>query len=111
MVSTEKSNVMRSQRHKSTNDENGPMNHGVEGNPDEPATEPGSATSTSAEWKVPTSTEPATDEPAGHASAPDASPLLEQEDADPTGGSDGFWREGGAISGKTSNSQQIPPQQ
>lgn len=64
-----------------------------------------------ADWEVPTYAATGLDEPAESASAPDASPLLdEQVDQNKSQGQGQFWNEGAPVSGATSNSQPIPPQ-
>ncbi len=66
-----------------------------------------------AAWEVPTSAEKGVAESTDAASAPDASPLLDE----PAGGSAGeapsrFWNEGPPVSGATANSRLAsPPEQ
>ncbi len=64
------------------------------------------------DWEAPTSADIGLGEPAESASAPDASPLLDdQVDESQSLGQGQFWNEGAPVSGATSNSQPIPPQQ
>lgn len=103
---------MGTHHHEHTKDENRPMGHEDEDTLDESQAVTSSEGSSSAdEWKVPVSAESGMDEPAGSASAPDPSPLLGQDNDAPIDGVNRFWSEGGTISGTTSNSQRVPPQQ
>ena len=65
-----------------------------------------------ADWDFPTSAEGAMGESAVSASAPDPSPLLDAQAGGARTAAPGqFWNEGGQISGATSNSRPIPPEQ
>ncbi len=63
------------------------------------------------DWTVPSPAGSAMDESAADASAPDASPLMDEQVPGPQRGQQGeYWNEGGPVSGATSNSQPVPPQ-
>ncbi len=63
-----------------------------------------------ADWEVPTSAASVVGE--STASAPDPSPLLDEQAGGARSAAQGqFWNEGGQISGATSNSRPIPPEQ
>ena len=63
-------------------------------------------------WEVPTSSTGEIDDAAATASAPDASPLTHGPAGDgPGAGGNQFWSEGKPLSGWTSNSRPVPPEQ
>ncbi len=63
-----------------------------------------------ADWEAPTSAPSVLGE--STASAPDPSPLLDEQAGGARSAAQGqFWNEGGQISGATSNSRPIPPEQ
>lgn len=64
------------------------------------------------DWEVPTTSESGMGDSAAHASAPDASPLMDgQVSGGSSAGSNQFWNDGSAISGNAPASARVPSQE
>ncbi len=105
---------MTSESNEHTSNSDGAVDGGDANSPYEPKySEPSFETSSpGTDWEVPASAEGGMGEAAASASAPDASPLMDGQVGE--GQSEGqgqFWNEGGPVSGATSNSRPVPPQQ
>lgn len=64
------------------------------------------------DWKVPTTSDAGMGDAAAHASAPDASPLMDGQVSDgSSAGANQFWNDGSAISGNAPASARVPRQE